>query len=380
MPVVFNREVVEGSLGPAPGPAPLEFHRRLPGYTPTPLHELRELATSLGLGALLLKDESERLGLPAFKVLGASWAIYRELVSRLGSEPGPWTTIEDLARRFESLRPLELVAATDGNHGRSVARVAHWLGLEARVLVPRDTVRDRIESIASEGARVIVVDGTYDEAVRRAAELQGERSLLVQDGGWPGYERVPEHVVEGYETMFREIVDRLPALDQRDPEVVLVQVGVGSLAAAVVRHYRSGDARSRPRIIGVEPVGADCAYASIAQGAPVSVPGPHRSMMAGLNCGTLSTLAWPWLRRGLDAVVTVDDERAAEAMRALAKQGVVSGESGAAGLAGLIELTRGPQAVEARERLGLDRSARVLLFSTEGITDRDNYDRVVGDS
>ena len=380
MPVVFNKVLVEEPLGPRPGDAPREFHRRLPGYAPTPLVDLPEIAAWLGIGSLVLKDESRRLGLPAFKILGSSWATYNELVDRLGAAPAPWTCVDELAARFAALRPLELVAATDGNHGRSVARVARWLGLGARVFVPRGTVPDRIDGIASEGADVTVVDGSYDDTVARAAELQGERSLLIQDGGWPGYESAPERVVEGYATMFHEIDEQLAAAGAGPPQLVLVQIGVGSLAAAVVRHFRSDEVGTPAQVVGVEPTHANCAFVSIDTGRPVVVPGPHRSMMAGLNCGTLSSLAWPWLRRGLSAVAAVEDERAAEAMRLLAAHGVVSGESGSAGLAGLIELLRGRRAEAMRERLGLTGTSRVLVLSTEGVTDRDNYSRVVGDA
>jgi diaminopropionate ammonia-lyase len=255
--------------------------------------------------------------------------------------------------------------------------MAAWLGLDARILVPRGTSPERIEGIESEGARVEVVDGSYDDTVGRAAALQAERRLLIQDGGWPGYETIPEHVVEGYATMFLEI-DRDPAvLEGGGPDLVLAQVGVGSLAAAVVRFYRAAASALHPKIVAVEPVDADCAFKSIESGRPVVVPGPHRSMMAGLNCGTLSTLAWPWLRRGLDAVAAVDDGRAAEAMRMLAGSGVAAGESGAAGLAGLTEMLRGGQSDQVRRRLGLGDASRVLLLCTEGITDARNYERVV---
>jgi diaminopropionate ammonia-lyase len=337
---------------------PLDFHRRLPSYAPTPLHALGSLAKELGLGAVLVKDESSRLGLPAFKILGSSWAIYRKLSEMLGDEPEPWSTVEELSKTFESLRPLTLVAATDGNHGRSVARVASWLGFDSKIFVPRGTVAHRIEAIESEGAKVTVVDGSYDDAVNEAAKLQDEHALLIQDSGWPGYETIPRWVVEGYSTMFHEMGDRTP-------DLVMVQIGVGSLAAATALHYGSSS------VVGVEPHDAACAKQSFEAGEPVTVPGPHRSMMAGLNCGTLSSVAWPVLRDGLKACVTVPDDRAAEAMRILAANGIESGESGAAGLAGLLELVENPW-----PGIPLDRSTTVLLLSTEGITDEDNYRKV----
>jgi diaminopropionate ammonia-lyase len=376
--VHFNDRVSARATDEPVTDRPLQFHRRLPGYAPTPLHELPSIAERLHLARVYLKDESSRLGLPAFKILGASWAVYREVEERLGGTPEPWSSLEGLARAVTPLRPLELVTATDGNHGRAVARVARWLGLEARIFVPRGTARDRIEAIASEGAAVTEVHGTYDDAVREAASMQGPRRLLVQDNGWPGYETIPRRVVEGYSTMFHEIDAELAARGAGAPDLVLVQVGVGSLAAAVIRHYNAARAVPPTRIVGVEPEDAACALASLVRGRPEEVPGPHRSMMAGLNCGSLSAPAWPSLRDGLDAAIAVEDSHAATAMRLLAERGISSGESGAAGLAGLVALLEGPQASTARRRLRLDERTRVLLLSTEGITDGENYARIVG--
>ncbi len=170
---------------------PLEFHRRLPGYALTPLLDLPALARDLGIGQLLVKNESSRLGLPAFKILGASWAVYRALQDRLDHPLAPWRTLEELQAQLAPLRPLTLVTATDGNHGRAVAHVAALFGLAARIFVPAGTAQARIDGITSEGARVEVVDGTYDDAVERAAAEANDRCLVISDTSWPGYERIP---------------------------------------------------------------------------------------------------------------------------------------------------------------------------------------------
>jgi diaminopropionate ammonia-lyase len=377
---LFNDGVLE-TLGEShPSRAPLEFHKRLPGYEPTPLHRLSALAGRLGVGEILLKDESIRLGLPAFKILGASWATYREVVRLLGDEPEDWSTVEELRPRLEKLTPLELVTATDGNHGRAVARVAALLGLGARIFVPAGTVEPRIAGIQSEGATVVVVEGTYDQAVLRAAEAQGDRTLLIQDMSYLGYERIPQRVIEGYSTMFWEIEDALAEAGESGPDLVLVQVGVGSLAAAVVRHYRRSGIDKVPHIVSVEPTGAACALAAFENNSVITIPGPHDSIMAGLNCGTLATVAWPVISKGIDCFRAVDDERSREAMRQLAAVGIVSGESGAAGLAGLLETVYGNDSNVLRRRLGLTGSSRVLILSTEGATDPQSYVRIVGRS
>src|SRR5215210_6351439 len=341
--------------GPYPDRTPLRFHRRLPGYEETPLVDAPKLAGALGVGKVFVKDESSRLGLPAFKVLGASWAVYRALEERLGEDFGGWEEIWELEERLEPLRPLSLVAATDGNHGRAVARVARLLGL---------------------GAKIIVVDGTYDEAVERSAEEAGERRLVISDMSWPGYERIPSWVIEGYSTMLWEIDDELERRNEAGPDLVVVQVGVGAFAAAVARHFRSPGASPRPKLMSVEPASADCLLESVEAGSIVSVPGPHDSIMSGLNCGRLSLVAWPTASRGIDLLVAIDDEPTHEAMRLAADSGVVSGETGAAGLGGLLEILRTGGA-EVRRTLGIGGETRVLLFNCEGATDPDAYRRVM---
>jgi diaminopropionate ammonia-lyase len=359
---------------------PLQFHRRLPGYEETPLVDAPGLAGALGVGRVFVKDESGRLGLPAFKVLGASWAVYRTLEERLGSGGfGDWQEIEDLKEALEPLRPLSLVAATDGNHGRALARVARLLGLGARIFVPEDMVTARREAIADEGAEVVVVRGTYDEAVERSAEEAGERGLVISDMSWPGYERIPFWVIEGYSTMLWEIDDELERREEAGPDLVVVQVGVGAFAAAVTRHFRRPGTLPPPKLVSVEPAGADCLLQSVEARHIVSVQGPHRSIMSGLNCGRPSLVAWPTVSRGIDLLVAVDDGPVREAMRLAAEAGVISGETGAAGLGGLLELLRGEGSTgeEARRVLGVDAETRVLLFNCEGATDPDAHRRVM---
>jgi diaminopropionate ammonia-lyase len=323
---MIERLVANPLAGPvglaAPPAGPLEFHRALPGYAPTPLVEAPEAADALGVRRVLVKDESSRLGLPSFKILGASWAIHRALAER------PATT--------------RLACATDGNHGRAVARMARLLGLEATVLVPASMIEARRAAIAAEGAQVEVVDGSYDDAVERVARLD---ALVIQDTAWPGYETVPAWVIDGYATIGAEI--------DVQPDVVAVQIGVGSFAAAMVRRFAGA------RIVGVEPVSAACALASVEAGEPVEVPGPHDSAMAGLNCGRVSPVAWPVVRRGIEAFCTVSDDRAREAVRLLARDGITAGESGAAGLAGLLAF---------REELALPGDGTVLVVNTESDT------------
>jgi len=370
--IYWNPQAPSESV-PAPERAALDYHRRLPDYERSPLLEAPSLAAELGLGRLWVKDESSRLGLPSFKILGASWGVYRALDQHVGGL-GDWATVDELASALEPHRPLSLAAATDGNHGRAVARMAKLLGLSARIFVPAGTAAARIEGIESEGATCEVVDGTYDEAVERSAREAGERCLVISDTSWSGYEDVPRWVIEGYSTIFWEIEEQLSERGEDVPDLVVIQIGVGALAAAAVRHFRREGGRTL-RMVGVEPERSACVLASMEAGRLVTIPGPHDSIMAGLNCGTPSEVAWPQVSRGFDAYVAVPDERARESMRALARVDVVSGETGAAGVACLLELLDDP---DARARLGIDGNTTALVLSTEGATDPAAYEAIVG--
>jgi diaminopropionate ammonia-lyase len=303
------------------------YHASLAGYEPTPVHSLPSLAAELGIGAALVKDESARLGLPAFKILGASWAVERMLRDRPEVDT--------------------LVAASAGNHGRAVARAAALRGLRCRVFLPARSLAVRREAIASEGAEVIVVDGTYEDAVRAAEEAgRAPGAVTIADVGMSG---PAEWVIDGYATLFDE------AARQAEHDLVLVPVGVGSLAAAAARH----GAERGVRVIGVEPVNAACLTASLAAGRPASVPTPG-TVMAGLDCQEISAAAWPSLQTGIHGTVTVDDAAALAAMTELEEHGLLIGESGAAPLAALRQLAG-----------SLEPSTRALLISTEGRTGRD---------
>lgn len=380
MPVaILNPLVKPGLRSPLPPGGARALHRRLPGYQPTPLRPLRELAGRLGMGRVYLKDESNRFGLPAYKVLGAAWAVTRVLERMLERSLDGWRTLEELRERIAPLGPLKLITATDGNHGRGVARIAKWLGYSAEIFVPRGTAEARIRGIASEGAAVTLVSGTYDQTVERAAESRAPGVLLISDHGWPGYEEIPAWVAEGYETILSEVDDQLAEQSLEGPTLVLVQIGVGTLASAVVQHYRRVGLTNPPIIVGVEPTGAACGLKSIEAGHPVMIEaGAHASIMAGLNCGTPSSAAWPAMRDGIAAFVAVEDDQAREAMRELAREGVVSGESGAASTAGLVELMTGATSRRVRQALKLGPDTRALLISTEGATDPVAYREIVG--
>jgi len=333
------REVVNPALDPTAVPAPsddaLGFHRALSGYAPTPVHRLDAIAVELGVAAVQVKDESSRLGLPAFKILGASWAVERAL----RAAPAAHT----------------LVAASAGNHGRAVAHAAALRGLACRVFVPERSLAVRRQAIAAEGAEVAVVAGTYEDAVEAAAQAASdEGTALIADVGEAG---PAEWVIDGYATLFAE------AARQAAYDLILVPVGVGSLAAAAARH----GAKEGARVIGVEPATAACLSASLARGVPTPVPTPG-TVMAGLDCAKVSPAAWPSLRRGIAGTVTVSDGEADSAMRELSANGLTIGESGAAPLAGLRALQHDEGCRGLREHVQVGPQTRVLLIASEGAT------------
>lgn len=331
-PATVNPRCDPAAVPPASAAA-RAFHQVLPGYAPTPTRNLDALAAALGLAAVGLKDESGRLGLPAFKILGASWAVERTL------------------RAHPEVRML--VAASAGNHGRAVARSARDRGLAARIFLPARSLAPRREAIAQEGAEVIVIDGGYEEAVRaaQAAATAPGAALIADVGASPS----ASWVIDGYATLFAEL----------DPgwDVLLVPTGVGSLAAAACRYAAGAGAV----VVAVEPVAAACLTAALVAGAPVRVDTPG-TVMAGLDCAEVSPAAWPSLRAGIRGAVTVSDAEARSAMTELEACGLRLGECGAAPLAALRALMTEPSCRELRTVLGVGGGTRVLLLGTEGRT------------
>jgi diaminopropionate ammonia-lyase len=330
----------------------------MPGYRPTPLVELPVLAAELGVGALLVKDESDRLGLPAFKILGASWAVNCALSQRSGFD-APAKSLIELRDRSA---PVTLVTATDGNHGRAVARMGALLGLAARIYVPAGTAEETVGTITSEGAKVVQTDLLYDDVVWAAASSTAGHpdDLLVQDTAWEGYEDIPRWIVDGYGTLFDEIAAQL---GDRAVHLVAVPTGVGSLLQAALQHYRAPALEVKPAVLAVEPVTAACVTTSLAAGRPVHLDTSEPTIMAGLNCGSVSTIAWPAIRDGLDAGVAVTDDQATAAVHRLNELGVPAGPCGGASLAGVREALGD---ANHRAALTITPDSVLVLISTEG--------------
>jgi diaminopropionate ammonia-lyase len=350
-----------------------------PGYAATPLGNLPALAKKLGVAGILYKDERGRFGLKSFKALGGAYAVANVLKRRvLGAGKGQVRSSDLLGGKFDDIiREVTVTCATDGNHGRSVAWGAQLFGCGCVIYVHETVSQGRRDAIARYGAKVVEVKGNYDDAVRHAAATAAANAwTVVSDTSYPGYREIPQDVMHGYGVMAAEIA----AQAESPPTHVLVQAGVGALAAAICADFWIRWGARRPRFVVVEPVHADCVTRSLAAGTSVTVAGALDTIMAGLACGEVSELAWEILRAGANAAVAVDDSWAIAAMRTFAQpEGgdppIVAGETGGAGLAALLAAKSDPA---IRAAIDLQSDSRVLLLGSEGDTDPVIYREIVG--
>lgn len=367
----------------------LAFHSEFPEYSETPLADLRELAELLGLSRVFVKDESFRFGLNAFKVLGGSYAIALSISEAAGiplSELGYGDLTSDELRKKTGV--LTFFTATDGNHGRGVAWAASQLGHKSIVLMPKGTSQSRFDNIRLEGAEVTIEDLNYDDCVRKAAKLASEASngVLVQDTAWEGYEEIPARIMQGYGTMAAEADTQIEDAESEPPTHIFLQAGVGTLAGAITAYFINKYRDNPPFIVIAEANKADCHYRSALKGdgTPYTVGGAMDTIMAGLACGEPSVSSWKILKNRAKLFVSCPDWVAAQGMRILGAPlagdpRVISGESGAVTAGLLASIMRGGKLSPLKEAVGLNGTSRVLLFSTEGDTDPDNYRRVVWD-
>ena len=361
------------------------FHQSFPEYSVTPLVKLEVLAEELGVQSIYVKDESYRFGLNAFKVLGGSYAIAREIGRLLGLKEEELTLGRLLAPDVkERLGTLTFVTATDGNHGRGVAWTAQRLGHRAVVFMPKGTAAERLENIRRLGAEASITNVNYDDTVRLARAYAAEhKGIVVQDTSWEGYDEVPLHIMQGYTTMGSEIVEQLQAYGNIKPTHVFLQAGVGAMAGAMAGFIADYYKEQRPLITIVEPNQADCLYrtALANDGQLHAVGGALDSIMAGLCCGEPCSLGWRQLAAYADNFVAMPDRAAALGMRVLGRPmgsdaAVVAGESGAAGFGLAMAALWEQDLAELKRSLQLDAKSVILCISTEGATDVANYRRI----
>ena len=365
------------------------IHMSLDDYAPTPLVELKALARHCGVKSILVKDESERFGLKAFKGLGGLFALCRVICKHLGLDyrviTMDWLQEEDIQRIVSN---MVFVTTTDGNHGKGISWAAGMLGCKAYIYMPKGSVPARAQAIRDVGkAEVEILDMGYDDAVRYAAKMAEEHGwFLVQDTSWPGYEDVPKWIVQGYTTMVYESLHQMKKMGYEKPTHVFLQAGVGAMAGGVLGALKCNYRNEMPIVSIVEPDQVACIFESARQndGAPHAATGSGETIMAGLNCAEPCQITWPILRDFADFYFACPDSVSARGMRVLAApmpgdQPITSGESGAV-TAGLVSLLTSKKSLEPfREKLGLNEDSVIYLINTEGNTDPDGFYDVVYD-
>jgi len=362
------------------------FHRQIPGFRSSPLKGLGQLAAMLGVGGVWVKDESQRLSLNSFKVLGGSFAIYQLLRQRLGLTEREVSFAELTSPEVkERLGSITFATATDGNHGRGVAWAASKLGQRSVIYVHRKTSPARIKAIQSYGAEVKIIDGTYDDAVHQVSVDAAENGWqIISDTSWEGYEEIPKWIMQGYTTLYAEAQEQLAAQGIVRPTHLFVQAGVGALAAAGVGYYEGLFGTEAPAFVIVEPAKAACLLASLRQGdgQPHHFGGDLDTIMAGLACGDPSPVAWSVLWTCADVFVACPDYVAAKGMRVYSvpldgDPPIISGESGAVSLGALMYIMEREEGAALKEQLALGKDSQVLLINSEGNTDPEYFRRVV---
>ena len=363
------------------------FHKSFPRYNRTPLTALKHLAEYLKVNSIHIKDESSRFGLNAFKSLGGTFAMANVLAETAGTDISQSTFKTFSSADFRnSCEQKTFFTATDGNHGRGVAWAAKVFNQKAVVYMPEGSSTSRVNNILAEGAEASITNLNYDDCVRLAAEKAASTpdGVLIQDTAWEGYEKIPAWIMQGYGTMAMEADEQLHLSGIRRPTHIFIQAGVGSLAAAVAGYFVSCYSENPPVTVIVEAETADCYYRSAVAGDGQRhfADGEMKTIMAGLACGEPSTIAFDILRNHADAFIVAQNNVAAKGMRILAAPikgdpQIISGESGAVTAGVLTEIMTENRYRELRRHLKLGRDSDVLLFSTEGDTDKAIYKSIV---
>lgn len=309
---------------------PLALLRKCPVHAATPMPALPDLAGEIGIAALHAKAESERMRLGSFKALGGAFAVAQMICDAAG--------VADPTDAPDTAAGMTFVTASAGNHGLSVATGARIFGARAVVILPATAPEAFARRIRATGAEVIA-GGSYDESVADAMRMADANGWLhLADGSWPGYEERPAMIIEGYTVLAEEC---RAAFERQGswPTHVFLQAGVGGLAAALAAHVRETWPQ-QPQIVVVEPDRAPCLQNSIRAGHPEIGDGPVSSM-GRLDCKNVSLIAFEALQGDADVFLTVTDEEAEHAAALMARHGMTTTPSGAAGLAGLIALAPG---------------------------------------
>jgi diaminopropionate ammonia-lyase family len=340
---------------------------------PTPVWQMPNTAKQLGIGELWIKDESKRSRLDSFKALGAPNALVNLVHDTFAS----YDKAAILRGEYrQQLKAFGVITATDGNHGRALAAAAQSAGCPCTIVLHAHVSQEREDAIAKYGAQIVRVSGNYDDSVREAKQLAEQHGwTVVSDTSYPGYETIPLDVMQGYAVIAMEAIAQCPS----PPTHVLLQGGVGALAAGIASYYWEHYGDKRPKMVVVEPEQADCLYQSALNGHPATATGTVDSFMAGLACGETSPLAWAFMQQSIDYFALITDEDAMATLKQLAHGSygdipMVAGESGVAGLALLNRASR----AGVLKNMDITQDSRVLVINTEGATAPGIFNEVTG--
>ena len=324
-------------------------------YKPTPLIELDKLSSYLNINKIYYKDEGFRFDLKSFKALGGAFAVNKIV---------------------KETKAKTVSTATAGNHGRSVAWGAQRLGIKCKIFISEFVSEDRAEAMRNLGADVIRVKGNYDaslkECINQSKKNQWE---IVQDVSWEGYKTVPRYIMAGYTIMIKEIFDKIK---NEKISHVFLQAGVGGMAAAAIAGFAKYS-NNLPCFITVEPKDAECVLQSIKNKKPTSINIQKESIMGGMSCGDVSSLAWEILKHSTNYSISISDEAVATTV-ALLKQKEFSNDeiiAGECGVPGVISLISAIKDKNICEKLKLNSQSNVLLIGCEGLTDFKMYNKLL---
>ena len=326
-------------------------------YVPTPLLQLSKLNDELKLNNIYYKDEDKRFDLKSFKALGGAFAVYK-----IANEK----------------KDIIVSTATAGNHGRSVAWGAQRLGLKCKIFISEFVSESRAEAMRSLDAEVIRVKGNYDNSLKECIEQSNKNNWeIVQDVSWEGYKEVPKLIMAGYTIMVKEIIDEI---DKNSITHVFLQAGVGGMAAAMIAGFAKLS-KNIPRFIIIEPENANCVFQSIENNKPTTVDIKKETVMGGMSCGDVSSIAWEILKNSANYCLTIPDDAISTAVALLAEarlsdEKIIGGECAVPGVIALIGSFNNK---EYLDKLKLNAKSNVLLFGCEGLTDKAMYQKLLSD-
>ena len=326
-------------------------------YQPTPLIELNKLANLIGVKKIYYKDESQRFELGSFKALGGAYAVEKIV---------------------DSKKNIIVSTATAGNHGRSVAWAAQKIGIKCKIFISENVSESRAKAMKKYGAEIIRVKGNYENSLQECKKISNKNNWeIIQDVSWENYEKVPQLIMAGYTIMIKEIFDQI---ENDSITHVFLQAGVGGMAASMIAGFAEFS-ENVPKFIIVEPENADCVFKSIKNNKPTKVNIKKETLMGGMSCGDVSTVAWKILQNSINYCLTISDEAISSVVALLAEsrlsdQKIVAGECSTPGITALIGAFKNNNYLN---KLELNSNSKVLIFGCEGSTDKKMYQKLLNE-